>query len=169
MNAADPSALVLRPAEAADWPAIWPFFRLIVEAGESYPYPSDMPEPEARVVWMEAPAATYVAERGGQVVGSYYIKLNQLGRGSHVCNCGYMVDPAARGGGVATAMCLHSQDEARRLGFLAMQYNLVVSTNEAAVHLWRKLGFEEVGVLPRAFDHARLGLVDALVMYRWLG
>ena len=50
-----------------------------------------------------------------------------------------------------------------------MQFNLVVSTNEAAVHLWRKLGFEQVGVLPRAFDHARLGLVDALVMYRWLG
>lgn len=169
MSRSDESAITLRRAEADDWSAIWPFFRSIVEAGESYPHPSDMPEAEARTIWMEAPAATCVAEREGRVVGSYYIKPNQLGRGAHVCNCGYMVDPAARGGGVATAMCLHSQDEARRLGFLAMQFNLVVSTNEAAVHLWRKLGFEQVGVLPRAFDHARLGLVDALVMYRWLG
>lgn len=161
-------ALELRRAGADDWAAIWPFFRAVVEAGESYPYPSDIPEAEARAVWMQAPQATYVAERDGRVVGSYYIKPNQLGRGAHVCNCGYMVAPEARGAGVATAMCLHSQAEARRLGFRAMQFNLVVSANEPAVHLWRKLGFEHVGTLPKAFDHARLGLVDALVMYRWL-
>lgn len=160
--------LDVRRARAEDWVNIWPFFRAIVEAGESYPYPSDMREAQARAVWMEAPTATYLAERDGQVVGSYYIKPNQPGRGAHVCNCGYMVDPTARGGGVATAMCLHSQGEARRLGFRAMQFNLVVATNEVAVRLWQKLGFERIGVLPQAFNHAQFGLVDALVMYRWL-
>jgi ribosomal protein S18 acetylase RimI-like enzyme len=79
-----------------------------------------------------------------------------------------MVAAAARGRGIATQMCRHSQEVARELGFKAMQFNLVVATNEGAIRLWQKLGFTIIGRLPRAFHHARLGYVDALIMYKWL-
>jgi ribosomal protein S18 acetylase RimI-like enzyme len=117
---------------------------------------------------MRVPRMTFVAAEGDEITGTYYIKANQAGGGGHVCNCGYMVADSARGRGVATALCEHSQSIARELGFKAMQFNFVVSTNESAVRLWTKLGFEIVGRLPRAFDHPAMGLVDALVMYKWL-
>ncbi len=119
-------------------------------------------------MWCDAPAATYVAEEGGKILGTYYIKTNNAGGGAHVCNCGYITAHAAQGRGIARTMCLHSQSEARALGYKAMQYNLVLSSNVGAVALWKKLGFAEIGRLPKAFDHPEQGLVDALVMYKWL-
>src|SRR5436305_13454050 len=115
-----------------------------------------------------SPSATYVALAEGQMVGTYYLKPNQPGLGSHVCNAGYMVKGQARGQGVGRAMGLHSSLEARQAGFRAMQFNLVVATNEGAIKLWQDLGFSIIGTLPRAFNHRRLGLVDALVMYQLL-
>ena len=112
---------------------------------------------------------TYVAcDASGKIFGTYYIKPNQQGNAAHVCNCGYVVSEAARGMGVATLMCEHSQAVASEAGFLAMQFNFVVSTNTGAIRLWEKLGFQIVGTLPRAFRHPEQGLVDAHVMYKWL-
>jgi ribosomal protein S18 acetylase RimI-like enzyme len=116
---------------------------------------------------MMVPAKTYVCEdTTGRIVGTYCLKPNQPGGGSHVANCGYVVSPHARGLGVASAMCVHSQHQARALGFLAMQFNFVVSTNEGAVRLWKRHGFEIVGTLPGAFQHPELGFVDAFVMFK---
>jgi ribosomal protein S18 acetylase RimI-like enzyme len=98
----------------------------------------------------------------------YKIIANQRDLGSHVANASYMVDPGKAGRGVGKAMGLHSLREARRAGFLAMQFNLVVSTNEAAVALWKKIGFSIAGTLPKAFRHQELGYIDAYVMYRFL-
>ena len=117
---------------------------------------------------MHFPRKTFVVEEGGKILGTYYIKSNQLGAGSHVCNCGYMVSAKARGKGLGTAMCEHSQEVALELGYKAMQFNCVVTSNQAAVRLWHKLGFETVGRLPKAFEHPSRGYVDALVMYKWL-
>ena len=103
-----------------------------------------------------------------EIVGSYYLKPNQPGLGSHVCNAGYVVAEVAWGQGIGTALCHHSQAQARAAGFRAMQFNLVVSTNHGAVYLWQKLGFTVVGTLPAAFNHRRYGYVDALVMYKLL-
>lgn len=158
----------LRRAERSDFAQIWPFFREIAAAGETYAYPRDINEAQAAVLWIDAPRETWVAEDGGQILGSYYLKTNQAGPGDHVCNCGYMVSSAARGRGLATAMCEHSQARARALGYKAMQFNFVASSNEGAVRLWTRLGFETVGRLPKAFHHPALGYVDALVMYKWL-
>lgn len=158
----------IRAATAEDFDQIWPIFREVSTAGETYPYPRNTTSREAERLWMAVPRGTFVAEMDGRIVGTYYIKTNQDGPGSHVCNCGYMVDPNARGRGIASALCEHSQQVAVRLGYKAMQFNLVVSTNVVAVHLWQKLGFEIVGRLPMAFDHATRGLVDAFVMYKWL-
>ena len=161
--------LRIRRFEERDWTATWNIIEPVFRAGETYPYSSDITEEEAYRVWIEQPAATYVAtDIDEHVAGSYYIKPNQPGLGSHVSNCGYIVGEGARGKGVASAMCEHSQREAINQGFRAMQYNLVVSTNEAAVRLWKKQGFEVIGTLPGAFRHQRLGFVDAYVMFKQL-
>ena len=158
----------IREATEADFEQIWPIFHEIVAAGETYAYPQNTPKTEAKRLWLQLPRKTYVAEQEGQILGTYFIKTNQAGPGSHVCNCGYMVSSKARGQGLATSMCEHSQRVAVELGYKAMQFNFVVASNEGAVRLWRKLGFETVGRLPRAFNHPKLGYVDALVMYKWL-
>lgn len=158
----------IRVATASDFDAIWPIFHDIAAAGETYAYPTDISQKEARQLWMELPRVTFLAEEGDRILGTYYIKTNYAGPGSHVCNCGYMVAPEARGKGLATAMCQHSQQKAVELGYKAMQFNLVASTNKTAVKLWTKLGFETVGHLPKAFCHPTKGYVDALVMYKWL-
>jgi ribosomal protein S18 acetylase RimI-like enzyme len=140
-----------------------------VAAGDSYAYAPATSEDEARRIWMGSPPArTFVAELDGKVAGTYLLKPNQPGLGSHVANAGYMVDPAFRGRGLASAMCRHSIELARELGFRAMQFNFVVSTNATAVALWERHGFAIVGRLPKAFRHATQGEVDALVMHRFL-
>lgn len=158
----------IREATPGDYEQIWPIFQEIVAAGETYGYPRETTREQALVTWLNAPRKTYVCEEAGIVLGTYFIKTNQGGPGEHVCNCGYMVSSLARGRGVATAMCEHSQQIARELGYKAMQFNFVASSNEGAIHLWTKLGFATVGRLPKAFRHPSQGYVDALVMYKWL-
>lgn len=158
----------IREATRDDFEQIWPIFNEVASAGETYGYARDTTREQALEMWMEAPRKTFVFEDNGTILGTYYIKTNQAGPGDHVCNCGYMVASAARGRGVASAMCEHSQEVARALGYKAMQFNFVASTNEGAVRLWSKLGFATVGRLPKAFNHPSRGYVDALVMYKWL-
>jgi L-amino acid N-acyltransferase YncA len=160
--------LKIREAAESDFDAIWPIFHAIASAGETYAYPRDISKKEAEPLWMKVPRQTFVIEDQDMILGTYYIKTNQAGPGSHVCNCGYMVSSKARGRGLATAMCKHSQQVAIELGYKAMQFNLVATSNQGAVRLWTKLGFETVGRLPKAFNHPSKGLVDALVMYKWL-
>ena len=159
----------LRLLQPSDWASVWEILEPVFRAGETYPYSPSITEAEARVAWIDVPLATFVAVGDdGQVLGTYHLKPNQSELGAHVANCGYVVGEAARGKGVGSAMCRHSQAEAVARGFKAMQYNLVISTNERAVRLWQYQGFEIVGTLPRAFRHTKLGYVDAYVMYKWL-
>lgn len=159
----------IRPYQPSDWPAIWPILQSTFASGDTYAYSPDSTEEDIHTAWIDYPQATYVAtDAAGQILGTFFIKPNQTGLGDHVCNCGYVVAAAAQGQGIAAAMCEHSQIEAVRLGFLAMQFNLVVSTNERAVRLWKRLGFAVVGTLPGAFRHQKLGRVDAFVMFKTL-
>lgn len=160
--------ITIRKFEPRDWPAVWQIIEPVFRAGETCAYSPDISEADARKSWIDAHPATYVAESDGVILGTYYLKPNQPGLGSHVCNAGYIVSDQARGQGVATLMCENSQKEAIRMGFRAMQFNIVVATNETAVRLWQKLGFEIVGRLPGAFDHSKLGFVDAFVMHKQL-
>ena len=161
--------IVIRLFEETDWGATWNIIAPVFRAGETYAFSPEISEEEAHRVWIEAPEATFVAVgAAGEVLGTYYIKPNQPALGAHVCNCGYIVAKAARGRGIASEMCRHSQRQAVERGFRAMQYNLVVSTNEVAVKLWKAHGFEVIGILPRAFRHPRHGFVDAFVMYKLL-
>lgn len=158
----------IRRATGRDFDEIWPIFREIAEAGDTYAFPRGISQAEAARLWLDTPRKTHVLEEDGRILGTYYLKTNQAGPGDHVCNCGYMVSSAARGRGLATAMCEHSQAIALELGYKAMQFNFVASSNEGAIRLWEKLGFEIVGRLPKAFDHPTRGYIDALILYKWL-
>ena len=160
--------MLIRPAFREDAAAIWTILEPVIRAGETYALDRDMSEEAALAYWLGPDKATYVAEVGGDILGTYYLRANQAGGGSHVCNCGYMTSPAATDRGIARRMCLHSLEQARERGFRAMQFNFVVGTNERAVRLWESLGFAIVGRLPDAFEQPSLGFVDALVMYRAL-
>lgn len=159
----------IRLATDADWAGVWPIFRAVVGAGDTFAYAPDTPEDEARRLWAGPPATAFVAEVGGAVVGTSFLRPAQPGLGSHVANAGFMVAPEAAGRGIGRALGEHSLAEARRRGFTAMQFNFVISTNERAIRLWRSLGFAVVGTVPGAFRHATLGPVAVLVMHRELG
>ncbi|MCF2904365.1 GNAT family N-acetyltransferase [Octadecabacter sp. CECT 8868] len=158
---------MIRRATDADWRAIWAILEPVFRAGETYAVDRDISEDAAKAIWMDAPTATFVADDGA-VLGTYYIKTNHAGGARHVCNCGYVTVAAAQGRGIARAMCSHSLDQAKDLGYRAMQFNLVLASNVGAVALWQKLGFDIVGTLPSVFDHPKLGFVDAHVMWKTL-
>jgi L-amino acid N-acyltransferase YncA len=161
------SDIQLRPVTPTDLDALWEIFHAHVAAGETYPFDTDTPRRVCDAYWLGEGIASFVAVDGtGRVLGMYKLVANQAGRGSHVANASYMVSPAAQGMGVGRLLGEHSIVQARHLRYLAMQFNYVVSTNTAAVALWQKLGFAIVGTLPQAYRHARLGLVDAYVMFR---
>ena len=158
----------IRPATKGDRDAVWRIIGPVIRAGETYALDPAMDRQAALAYWFAPDRETFVAEDGGEILATYFIRANQAGGGSHVCNCAYMTDQAAAGRGVARAMHAHSLDIARERGFRAMQFNFVVSSNVRAVSLWQSLGFEIVGRLPDAFRHPREGFVDALVMMRKL-
>ena len=160
--------LRIREASSADGEPIWEIFHVVVAGGDTYAFDPKISREEALAYWLHSSNRCFVAEREGKVIGTYILKANQSGLGAHVANAAFMVAPDARGLGVGRAMGEHSLAEARRLGFRAMQFNFVVSTNESAVRLWQRLGFEIVGTLPGAFRHSTQGFVDAYVMFRSL-
>ncbi|WP_267927421.1 GNAT family N-acetyltransferase [Desulfolithobacter dissulfuricans] len=159
----------IRTFREEDWTSVWPMLRQVFRAGETYALPPDISEQQARRVWIDVPVETFVMTgSGGEILGTYYLKVNHPGPGSHVCNCGYVVAAEARGQGVGRALGSHSLREAKERGFRAMQFNLVVSTNVVALRLWKKLGFRTIGTVPGAFNSPKYGYVDAFVMYREL-
>jgi L-amino acid N-acyltransferase YncA len=158
----------IRAATNADRDAVWSIFHEIVAAGDTYALDPEISREDALAYWFRADTQTYVAEKDASVIGTYILRPNQLGPGSHVANAAFMVAPNAQGSGGGRSMAEHCLTEARRMGFRAMQFNFVVSTNTPAIRLWEQLGFNIVGTLPGAFRHPKKGYVDVYVMYRSL-
>ena len=161
-------AINIRKAIDTDRDAIWKILQATVAPGEVFVYDPNTSRDEAETYWFAKGTRTFAAEQDGEVIGSYILRPNRPALGDHVANAGFMVAPEARGAGVGRAMGQHALNEARRLGYRAMQFNFVISTNESAVHLWQALGFKIVGTLPGAFRHAQKRFVDAYVMFRSL-
>jgi ribosomal protein S18 acetylase RimI-like enzyme len=158
--------LILREAEAKDHDAIWSMLEPVIRAGEVFALPANMSRDAALAYWFASAHTVFVAELAGAIAGTYYIQPNQQGGGEHVANCGYLTSSATQGRGIARAMCQHSLAFAKDTGYRALQFNFVVSTNEAAVHLWQSCGFRILATLPKAFQHPTCGFVDAFVMWR---
>jgi L-amino acid N-acyltransferase YncA len=158
--------MMIRPATDSDRDAIWEIFQEVIAAGETYPIESNIPREQALAYWFGHNAHVFVAENESGIVGSYTLHQNQAAGGSHVANAGFIVGKNTRGQGIGRMMGEHCLNEARRLGFRAMQFNFVVSTNESAAQLWQDLGMKIVGTLPRAFKHPIRGYVDVYVMYQ---
>ena len=149
--------LEIHQATEADHDAIWNIFHAVIAPGDTYAFNPKMCREEALAYWFRADTHTYVVGNDGRVVGTYILRPNQPALGSHVANAAFMVAPTARGQGIGRAMGEHCLSEARRLGFRAMQFNFVVSTNKQALRLWKQIGFEVVGTLPGAFRHSERG------------
>jgi len=163
-----PPSLQIRRARKEDRDAIWPIFQVVVANGDTYVFDPKISRRKALAYWLGPKTRCYVALSDQGIVGTYILKANQPGLGSHVANAGFMVSPSARGRGIGRAMAEHCLREAARLRFRAMQFNFVVATNKTALRLWKDLGFRIVGTLPGAFRHTRRGFVDVYVMYRRL-
>ena len=160
----------IREATESDWTAIWPFFREIVRAGETYAYDPEITEAEARDLWMVGPpGVTFVAVVDGEVAGSANAYANRPGAGSHVASASFMVDPARAGRGAGRALGEAVIGWAAAEGFHSIQFNAVVDTNERAIGLWRSLGFRVIGTVPEAFRLPDGTLTGLHVMYRRLG
>jgi len=162
------ASVSIRRAIPDDWPALWAIFSAVVAGGDTYTFEPGTPEADARRFLLGPGTDCFVAERGGEIVGTYVLRPNQPGLGAHVANAGYLVRPGEFGGGIGTAMGEHSLAEARAAGYRAMQFNAVVSTNTRAVALWERLGFRIIGTVPEAFRHAREGDVALHIMHRAL-
>jgi len=160
--------LRIRRATGKDREAIWRIFHAVVSGGDTYAFDPEISRREALAYWLASKTRCYVALSGRKIVGTYILKPNQPGLGSHVANAGFMVAPRAQGRGIGRVMADHSLYEARRLGYRAMQFNFVVSTNKTALRLWKNVGFKIAGRLPRAFRQRNHGFVDVYVMYREL-
>lgn len=161
--------MLIRPFQDSDAGAVWKILEPTIREGATYTLPPDMSRADALAYWCAPGHQVYVAEEeggGGEICGTYLLRKNQQGGGAHVANCGYMTAREAAGRGVARAMCAHSLQIARAQGFLAMQFNFVISSNTRALALWQAMGFTIVGTLPQAFRHPQLGLVDVFVMHR---
>jgi ribosomal protein S18 acetylase RimI-like enzyme len=160
--------LSIRPAGPADAASIWQTLEPTIRSGETTPLPQDMTREDALGYWLAPNNEVFVAHQAGTIVGTYFLRANQGGGGAHVASSVYVVSPSATGRGIAQAMCEHSLERARERGFLAMQLDFVVSSDERRIKLWERAGFQVVGRLPKAFRHPSLDLIDVLVMYRAL-
>jgi ribosomal protein S18 acetylase RimI-like enzyme len=158
----------IRPLEKNDADGLWDILEPIIRAGETYALPRDGSRTEALRYWCAPNHRVWVADENGRILGTYFLQANQLGGGNHVANAAFVTDFHATGRGVATTLCAHALKLAASSGFKAMQFNFVISTNDRAVALWKKLGFAIIGTLPKAFCHPDHGFVDVYVMYREL-
>ena len=148
---------------------IWEIFKFVTSSGDTYIYPPETTKAEARKIWLKERICYVVKDKKtGTIIGTYTIRPNVVGLGSHVANAGFMVHPHYRNMKLGQAMGEHAINEAKKLGYLAMQFNVVVSTNERAVYLWQKIGFKIIGTVPKAFNHKTNGLVDIHIMHRFL-
>ena len=160
---------IRRANKATDYEKIWEIFSNVVKTGDTYAFDPNTPKEALDKIWFADYIDTFVAiGNDGAIVGTYFIKPNQVDLGSHIANCGYMVNPNYQGKGTGKLLCEHSLAFAKEKGYVGIQFNFVVSTNTNAVNLWKKFGFEIIGTTPKGFRHKELGLVDTYIMFKLL-
>lgn len=150
-----------------DYDKIWNIFSKVISTGDTYVFDPNTPKESLEKHWFADYMDTFVAvNENGEIPGTYIIKPNQIDLGNHIANCSYMVSPDSQGKGIGKLLCEHSVDFAKEKGYLGIQFNIVVNTNEGAVNLWKKFGFEIIGVTPKGFRHKELGIIDTYIMFK---
>ncbi len=157
---------MIRKANKQDYDAIWAIFHAVIQTGDTYVFHPNTPKGDLQKHWFADNMHTYVYEENGQILGTYILKPNQIDLGGHIANPSYMVHPTSQGKGIGKKLCQHSCQVAKELGYIGIQANIVVKTNERAIRLWQWLGFEIIGEIPEAFNHIEKGLVNAYIMYK---
>lgn len=148
---------------------VWEIFSKVIKTGDTYVFDPNTPQEKLKEYWFASYMKTFVLEdENGEILATYFIKPNQTGLGNHIANCGYMVHPDHQGKGLGSVLCEHSLAFAKAQGYRAIQFNSVISTNQAAVHLWKNFGFEIIGTTPNGFRHQKFGMVDTYIMYKKL-
>lgn len=163
-----PASIVIRPVSPRDFEYVWTILKPSFRTGDTYTIDPKISQSDALDYWISSGKTAFLAYVSGIPLGTYYIRPNQGGHGDHVCNCGFVTAPQARGQGIARSMLEHALETAREAGYFAMQLNFVVKTNTRAIDIWTRAGFEVVGQLPKAFRHPQNGNTDALIMYKIL-
>ena len=157
---------MIRKVKEKDYDQVWEIFQEVIKSEDSYVFKANTPKADLKKHWFAEYMETYVYEEEGEILGSYILKPNQIDLGNHMANASYMVHPEAQGKGIGRKLGEHSLKIAKKTGYLGMQFNIVISTNIAAIKLWEKLGFEIIGTSPKAYMHSELGLVDTFIMFR---
>ncbi|CAM1374490.1 GNAT family N-acetyltransferase [Tenacibaculum xiamenense] len=158
----------IRKAQTSDYDAIWELFSEVIKTEDTYVFEKNTPKRDLEKHWFAPYMKTFVIEVNGKILGTYIIKPNQIGLGSHIANCSYMVHPNAQGKGIGKKLCEHSIKIAQQASYKGIQFNIVVSTNKAAVALWEKFGFKIIGTTPNGYKHAKFGYVDTYIMFKQL-
>ena len=156
----------IRKATAEDGHHVWEIIREVISKGDTYVFDPNSSKETMLNYWYGPDRHTYVAVDKETIVGTFMIRDNQPGLGAHVANGSYMVPEASSGKGIGKKMGEFSLAEAKRLGYTAMQFNIVIKSNARAVRLWQNLGFKIIGEIPDAFNHKKNGLTNAYIMYR---
>lgn len=157
---------MIRPAIINDYDRIWMIFKEVIQTQDTYVFDKNTPKEMLKTYWFADYMHTFVFEENGEILGTYILKPNQIDLGSHIANASYMIHPKSQGEGIGFKLGQHSLEKAKELGFLAMQFNIVVSTNLPAIKLWKKLGFRIIGTTPKGFKHPEKGLVDSFIMFK---
>ncbi|MGB6151743.1 MAG: GNAT family N-acetyltransferase [Pricia sp.] len=158
----------IRKTTKSDYDQVWNIFTAVIKTGDTYMFLPNTTRSEMEILWFADYITTFVVEEKGQILGTYIIKDNQIGLGNHIANCSYMVSPKAQGRGIGKKLCEHSIQFSKDSGYMGIQFNAVVSSNKGAIALWKKYGFEIIGITPKGFRHASLGLMDTYIMFKSL-
>lgn len=157
----------IRKAVETDYNQIWELFSRVIKTGDTYVFNPNTQKADLKKHWLADYMETFIIEDSShQIAGTYIIKPNQIDLGNHIANCSYMVHPNMQGKGIGKKLCEHSLMVAKKSGYKGVQFNIVVSTNKAAIQLWKKFGFEIIGTTPNGFRHATLDFVDTYIMYK---
>jgi ribosomal protein S18 acetylase RimI-like enzyme len=157
----------MRPATRDDASAMLGLLQSVSQEGSALPFIDGIDDNMIDQIWLGARGCVLACDNS-EVLGMYRFGPTMPGRGSHIATATFLVGEHARGRGVGRALVEHCIQSAKTAGFRGMQFNQVLSSNLAALALYRSLGFAVIGTVPKAFDHIELGYVDAHMMYREL-
>lgn len=144
--------LEIRAFEKKDLPEMTEIWNQVVEDGVAFPQLEPLDENSGETFFSEQ-SFTGVAydANTGEIAGLYILHPNNVGRCGHICNASYAVKKEIRGQHIGEKLVLHCLAKAKELGFGVLQFNAVVKSNYAALHLYEKLGFVKLGVIPGGF------------------